>query len=577
MRGIRWPSRCPVAPGGRHADLSRSAGGGRAAAEHLFRAAGRMGVMTETTAVPRESLTLVEHGLFPIRIHANLTPAALIEHAIARGEGMLTDRGAFCAVTSPHTGRSPKDKFVVEEPGGADRIWWEKNPRLEPAAFERLHEDVRGYLDAREVFVQDLFGGADPAYRVPVRFVTPNAWHALFVRNMFIRAMPAELAQFRAGFTVLHAPDFQADPARHGTRSGTFIVIHFGKKLVLIGGTRYAGEMKKSIFTALNYMLPAQGVMPMHCSANVGAAGDTAVFFGLSGTGKTTLSADPTRKLIGDDEHGWSDRGVFNFEGGCYAKVIRLRPDTEPEIYAATQMFGTVLENVVLDPTNRNSGLRRRPHHREHPRLLPHPFHPQPPPQRLRRPSAEHRVPHRGRVRGDAADRPADGRAGDVSLPLRVHREGGGHRAGRHRAFGHLLGLLRRAVPAASPGRLREDAGREDRPSRGEGMDGQHRVDRRPLRHRLADEAVAHQDDGARRPLRRPGRRPLRPRPGLRVRGARRGARRPDRAPHAPRHLARRGRVRRPGPEARHDVPGELRAVPDAGARSGRGGGTERV
>jgi phosphoenolpyruvate carboxykinase (ATP) len=310
--------------------------------------------MTQTTAAPRESLTLVEHGLFPIRIHANLTPAALIEHAVARGEGTLTERGAFCAITSPHTGRSPKDKFVVEEPGGSERIWWEKNPRLEPAAFERLHEDVRGYLDAREVFVQDLFGGADPAYRIPVRFVTPNAWHALFVRNMFIRAMPPELAQFRPGFTVLHAPDFQADPGRHGTRTGTFVVIHFGKKLVLIGGTRYAGEMKKSIFTALNYMLPGQGVMPMHCSANVGPAGDTAVFFGLSGTGKTTLSADPTRQLIGDDEHGWSERGVFNFEGGCYAKVIRLRPESEPEIHAATQMFGTVLENVMLDPVTRS-------------------------------------------------------------------------------------------------------------------------------------------------------------------------------------------------------------------------------
>ena len=323
------------------------------AAQPLSAPPGARECMTQTTAAPRESLTLVEHGLFPIRIHANLTPAALIEHAVARGEGTLTDRGAFCAVTTPHTGRSPKDKFVVEEPGGSDRIWWEKNPRLEPAAFERLHEDVRGYLDAREVFVQDLFGGADPAYRVPVRFVTPNAWHALFVRNMFIRAMPAELAQFRPGFTVLHAPDFQADPARHGTRTGTFVVIHFGKKLVLIGGTRYAGEMKKSIFTTLNYHLPTRGVMPMHCSANVGSAGDTAVFFGLSGTGKTTLSADPMRQLIGDDEHGWSERGVFNFEGGCYAKVIRLRPDSEPEIYAATQMFGTVLENVALDPVHR--------------------------------------------------------------------------------------------------------------------------------------------------------------------------------------------------------------------------------
>jgi phosphoenolpyruvate carboxykinase (ATP) len=309
--------------------------------------------MTETTVVQRESLTLVDQGLFPIRIHANLTPPALIEHALQRSEGALTDAGAFAAVTAPHCGRSPKDKFLIEEPGSADRIWWEKNPRLDPAAFERLHEDVRAYLDARELFVQDLFGGADPAYRVPVRFITPNAWHALFVRNMFIRAMPAELAQFRPGFTVLHAPDFQADPARHGTRTGTFIVLNFAKKLVLIGGTRYAGEMKKSIFTALNYLLPAQGVLPMHCSANVGPSGDTAIFFGLSGTGKTTLSADPARRLIGDDEHGWSDRGVFNFEGGCYAKVIRLRPETEPEIYAATRMFGTVLENVVLEPAMR--------------------------------------------------------------------------------------------------------------------------------------------------------------------------------------------------------------------------------
>jgi phosphoenolpyruvate carboxykinase (ATP) len=305
---------------------------------------------TETSSVPRESLTLVEHGLFPIRIHANLTPPALIEHALRRSEGQLTDHGAFAAVTAPHTGRSAKDKFLIEEPGTADRIWGEKNPRLDPQAFDRLHEDVRTYLDARELYVQDLFGGADPAYRVPVRFITPNAWHALFVRNMFIRALPAELAQFRPGFTVLHAPDFHADPERHGTRSSTFIVINLAKKLVLIGGTRYAGEMKKSIFTALNYVLPSQGVMTMHCSANIGPEGDTAVFFGLSGTGKTTLSAEPGRRLIGDDEHGWRDRGVFNFEGGCYAKVIRLRPDVEPEIFAATRMFGTVLENVVLDP-----------------------------------------------------------------------------------------------------------------------------------------------------------------------------------------------------------------------------------
>src|SRR3954470_7292602 len=309
--------------------------------------------MTTDTTVQRENLTLVEHGLFPIRIHANLTPPALIEHALRRSEGSLTDCGAFTAVTAPHTGRSAKDKFLVDESGLTERIWWDKNVRLDPAAFDRLQEDVRGYLDAREVFVQDLFAGADPAYRLPVRFVTPNAWHALFVRNMFIRAVPAELAQFRPGFTVLHAPDLQADPTRHGTRTGTFVVISFAKKVVLIGGTRYAGEMKKSIFSAMNYLLPGQSVMPMHCSANVGSGGDTAIFFGLSGTGKTTLSADPTRQLIGDDEHGWSDRGVFNFEGGCYAKVIRLSADAEPEIFAVTKRFGTVLENVVMDRVTR--------------------------------------------------------------------------------------------------------------------------------------------------------------------------------------------------------------------------------
>jgi phosphoenolpyruvate carboxykinase (ATP) len=277
----------------------------------------------------------------------------LIEHALRRSEGSLTNCGAFTAVTAPHTGRSAKDKFLVDDPALSHRIWWEKNARMDAAAFERLQEDVRGYLDAREVFVQDLFAGADPAYRLPVRFITPNAWHALFVRNMFIRALPAELAQFRPGFTVLHAPDLQADPTRHGTRSGTFVVLNLAKRVVLIGGTRYAGEMKKSIFTALNYLLPEQRVLPMHCSANQGSAGDTAIFFGLSGTGKTTLSADASRQLIGDDEHGWSDRGVFNFEGGCYAKVIRLRAESEPEIYAATQQFGTVLENVVLDPNTR--------------------------------------------------------------------------------------------------------------------------------------------------------------------------------------------------------------------------------
>ncbi len=288
------------------------------------------------------------------RIHANLGPASLVEHAITRGEGHLTDRGAFTAVTIPHTGRSPKDKFVVEDAATAGAVWWEKNAKMSPAHFDALQRDVQAHLDGQELFQQDLFAGADAAYRLPVRFLSPNAWHMLFVRNMFIRPSVAELAGFTPGFTVLHAPEFQADPARHGTASSTFIVLNFSKRTILIGGTRYAGELKKSIFTVLNWLLPEQNVFPMHCSANIGANGDAAVFFGLSGTGKTTLSADPTRRLIGDDEHGWSDRGVFNFEGGCYAKVIRLSPDGEPEIHAATQMFGTVLENVVLDPVYRS-------------------------------------------------------------------------------------------------------------------------------------------------------------------------------------------------------------------------------
>ena len=308
---------------------------------------------TQTAPKAREAHSSSSLGFETKSIHSNLTAPLLYEHAIRRGEGMVTDGGAFAVVTSPHTGRSPNDKFVVDEPGSSGNIWWEKNARVSEESFDTLLADVKNHLGQQEVFVQDLYGGADASYRLPVRFVTPNAWQALFVRNMFIRPPASDLVGFQPGFTVLHAPELQADPARHGTRTGTFIMLHFGRRMALIGGTRYAGEMKKAIFTVLNYMLPDQGVLPMHCSANIGSDGSTAVFFGLSGTGKTTLSADPTRGLIGDDEHGWSDRGVFNFEGGCYAKVIKLRPETEPEIYATTRMFGTILENVDLDPLTR--------------------------------------------------------------------------------------------------------------------------------------------------------------------------------------------------------------------------------
>ena len=289
-------------------------------------------------------------------VHRNLSPAILYEYAIRREEGEVVAGGPFNAITAPHTGRSPGDKFVVREPTSAADLWWGKiNTPLTPEHFEQLRNDVRDYLNRRdELFVRDVFAGADPAHRIRVRFVTTNAWHTLFVYNMFIRPKAADDGDpSDPEFTVLHAPDMQADPERHGTRSGTFVVLNFAERTALIGGTRYAGELKKSIFTVLNYLYPKQGILSMHCSANVGSDGDVAVFFGLSGTGKTTLSADASRGLIGDDEHGWSDEGVFNFEGGCYAKVIRLSEKGEPEIYATTRMFGTILENVVVDPATR--------------------------------------------------------------------------------------------------------------------------------------------------------------------------------------------------------------------------------
>jgi len=295
-------------------------------------------------------------GLAPKgEVHWNLVAPELIETAVRRGEGHLADMGPFCAVTSPHTGRSPNDKFVVKEPASEGDVDWGKvNQPYSDEKFETLLADVRAYLNSQdELFVQDLYCGADPKYRLSVRYVSPNAWHMAFVRNMFIRPEATELPTFDPNFTVLHAPEFEADPKKHGTRTTTFIVLNLAKRMILIGGTRYAGELKKSMFTVMNYYMPKQGVLSMHCSANVGEGGDSALFFGLSGTGKTTISADPHRSLIGDDEHGWSSEGVFNYEGGCYAKVINLSAEGEPDIYRTTQMFGTILENVVLDDNTR--------------------------------------------------------------------------------------------------------------------------------------------------------------------------------------------------------------------------------
>ncbi|MDX5402674.1 MAG: phosphoenolpyruvate carboxykinase [Rhodobacterales bacterium] len=282
----------------------------------------------------------------------NLMEPALIEAALKKGEGSLGKGGAFLVTTGKFTGRSPKDKHVVRTASVEDSIWWENNAAMSPEGFDALYTDMLAHMKGRDYFVQDLVAGADPELAINVRMVTELAWHGLFIRHLLRRPERAALDRFTADYTVINCPSFKADPARHNCRSETVIAMNFDRKMILIGGTEYAGENKKSVFTLLNYLLPEKGVMPMHCSANHanGNPVDTAVFFGLSGTGKTTLSADPARTLIGDDEHGWSDRGTFNFEGGCYAKTINLNPEAEPEIYATTSKFGTVIENMIFDP-----------------------------------------------------------------------------------------------------------------------------------------------------------------------------------------------------------------------------------
>ena len=291
-------------------------------------------------------------------IYSNLSMPELIEHVARRNEGALSDHGALNVRTGRHTGRSPDDKFIVHEPSSEQKIWWGRvNQGFAKPGFVSIFEQMRKYMAGRELYVQDCCVGADPRYQLRIRVITEFAWHSLFAHHMFIQNEVASVAGLAPDFTVIDLPGFKADPARDGTRSETFILLDFSERLVLIGGTAYAGEIKKSIFTVMNYILPQRSVMSMHCSANIGADGDTAIFFGLSGTGKTTLSADPSRGLIGDDEHGWSDHGVFNFEGGCYAKVIQLNPVAEPDIYACTRTFGTVLENVAMNEATRELDL----------------------------------------------------------------------------------------------------------------------------------------------------------------------------------------------------------------------------
>jgi phosphoenolpyruvate carboxykinase (ATP) len=304
----------------------------------------------KTHGIFNKSHSVKENGITGASVsYYNLTEAALYEYAIRRGEAEISAHGALVAKTGEHTGRSAKDKFVVKDGIVDDSIWWDNNKPMTPEAFNTLYDDMLAHTQDAELFVQDLIGGADDDHNIKARVITEQAWHSLFIRNLLIRPDRKTLPDYVSQMTIINLPSFKADPEKHGCRSETVIAIDLTRMIVLIGGTSYAGEMKKSVFTALNYLLPAKGVMPMHCSANVSKEGDAAVFFGLSGTGKTTLSADPARTLIGDDEHGWGPNGIFNFEGGCYAKAIRLSEEAEPEIFSTTRRFGTVMENVVLD------------------------------------------------------------------------------------------------------------------------------------------------------------------------------------------------------------------------------------
>ena len=311
--------------------------------------------------VLKHKVGLETHGLKNLKkINWNLSTPQLYEHIIANKEGQLSHLGPVCVTTGEHTGRAPNDKFIVQEPSSQENIWWGKvNRPFSVEQFEALYSRILAYLQGKEVYVQDCCAGCDPKHQTHIRVITEHAWHSLFARNMFIQIRDmAKLENHDPAFTIMHVPDFKAVPAIDGTNSEVFVIVDFGRQLVLIGGTSYAGEIKKSVFSILNYLLPQkQSVLSMHCSANIGSKGDSSIFFGLSGTGKTTLSADPKRKLIGDDEHGWSDRGVFNFEGGCYAKVIRLSQESEPEIFECTRKFGTLLENVVLSKDARRLDL----------------------------------------------------------------------------------------------------------------------------------------------------------------------------------------------------------------------------
>ena len=426
-------------------------------------------------------------------IHWNLTTAPLVEQASPAAKGNLTKDGALLVDTGKFTGRSVKDKFVVRDATTEETINWGKiNQPMTVEHWANLKADFMDALKAQdELFAADLYGGSQPEYRVNVRVITQMAWHNLFIRTLLVRPKAEELAGFEPEYTIINLPSFKADPERHGCRSDTVIAVNFTEKLILIGNTEYSGEMKKGVFGLLNFLLPAQGVMPMHCSANIGADGKSAIFFGLSGTGKTTLSADASRTLIGDDEHGWSDTAVFNFEGGCYAKMINLSAEGEPEIYATTKMFGTILENVAMDEETRELDFADASKTENTRGAYPIDYHPEHVGRKPRSAAVDHHLPHRRCLRRAAADLAAHAGPGDVPLPVGLHRQGRRHRDWRDRAGSDLLDLLRCGLHAASPDRLWQSPQGADRQGRRRLLAGQHRLDRGQVWHRQA-----HADQG---------------------------------------------------------------------------------
>ncbi len=396
--------------------------------------------MVETA---KRSRSLKELGIESGTVHWDLPPARLYEESVARGMARIAADGPLVVDTTPYTGRSPKDKFIVRHPDtDGDIAWGKVNAGIDGAVFDALYDRVRKYLSGKDLFVQDLYGGADKRHRLPIRVVSESPWASMFARTMFVRIENDEDRNaHKPEFTIVHAPFFEASPERDGTNSEAYVLLNLTRKIILIGGTKYAGEIKKSIFTLLNYLLPQEGrAVDALLGQRRRRSGDAALFFGLSGTGKTTLSADPQRTLIGDDEHGWSDDGVFNFEGGCYAKVIRLVREHEPEIYATTESFGTILENVVMDDETRVARPRRR-RHTENTRAA-YPITQLPNIVREGAPGIpqERRVPDRRRVRRPAANQQVDRRAGHVPFPVRLYGQGRRHRAWRQGAAGGLFG-----------------------------------------------------------------------------------------------------------------------------------------